>query len=48
MREVTGELFLDSYHLNDPNRGNKGMKTATDWEVHQIMKMKFVPRAECT
>lgn len=39
---VTGQLFYDDAHVNDPPRGKKGMHAATLWELHPITDLKLV------
>lgn len=43
--EVTGQLFLDDWHIKGPARGKKGMHCYTLWEVHPITNMKFAVKS---
>jgi hypothetical protein len=42
--EFTGQLFYDDSHVHDQPRGKKGQKAATLWELHPLLKMRFVTR----
>jgi hypothetical protein len=40
--EITGQLFYNNSMIGEKQRGRKGMRVATHWELHPVSDIKFI------